>query len=402
MRNQKHDDKKITERFLSDLKPKSKPYKVVDGQGLFLHVTPAGGKFWRVNYRFEGKQQTLTLGPYPGIGLKCARDFVAKVKGVLKKDLNPAKYKNRLGLAAPPEKGSFASIANEFLENRRSSLSERYFRSIKSSLENHLFPFLGHRPIDDIDPPELLAALRQAEGQGKFNTTGKLKIFAGLVFRYAIATGKASRDISADLKGALKPAPVKHYPSLTRPADLRRLLLAIDSYPGNPVVKLALQMASLVFVRPGELRKAEWSEFDLEKAEWRIPAAKMKMKRPHVVPLSRQALEVIGKLRPFSEKSRYLFPRPRSIGDPINPGQLTYALRSLGFSPGEIVPHGFRSIASTILNEQGYNRDWIERQLAHVPGGVRAAYNYAEYLKERRQMAQDWADYLDRVKSGKE
>jgi integrase len=402
MRDQKRDNRKITERFLTNLTPKPKPYKVVDGQGLFLHVTPAGGKIWRVNYRFEGKQQTLTLGPYPRIGLNKARDFVAKAKNVLKKGLNPAKYKNRLGLSAPCEKGSFEAVANEFLENRRSSLSERYFQSIKNSLKNHLFPFLGHRPIDDIDPPELLAALRQAEGQGKFNTTGKLKVFAGLVFRYAIATGKATRDVSADLRGALKPSPVNHYPSLTKPADLRRLLLAIDSYPGNPVVKFALQLASLVFVRPGELQKAEWSEFDLEKAEWRIPAAKMKMKRPHVVPLSRQALEVVDRLKPYSEKSRYLFPRPRSLNDPINPGQLTYALRSLGFTKEEIVPHGFRSIASTVLNEQGYNRDWIERQLAHVPGGVRAAYNYAEYLKERRRMAQDWADYLDRVKAGKE
>ncbi|MDR0549883.1 MAG: tyrosine-type recombinase/integrase [Deltaproteobacteria bacterium] len=392
--------KPLTEARLKALKSKDKPFKVTASQGLYVYVTPAGRKIWRVNYRFQGKQQTLTFGHYPELGLDEAKGLLAEVKKALRSGLNPANNKSSFQRPQISVDNSFEAVANEFLEIHRHGHRESYVQSIKESLTNHIFPYIGARPIDKIDPPELLAALRRTESQGKLNTTSKLKIFVGLVFRYAIATGKAQRDASADLKGALKLITPKHYPNLTKSADLRRLLLAIDSFSGYPVVKIALQLSPLLFVRPGELRQAEWAELDLVKSEWRIPAEKMKMKRPHIVPLSRQSLALIERLRPYSQNSRFLFPSPRDKNKPINPGHLLYALRSMGFKADEIVPHGFRSIASTLLNEQGYNRDWIERQLAHVPGGVRAAYNYAEYLKERRRMIQDWADYLDKVKAG--
>jgi integrase len=393
---------KLTDLKVKSLKPAEKPYKVFDGHGLYIFVTSARNKIWRAAYRLNKVQKTFVFGAYPVLALADAREKLLNLKKVLAEGLDPASCKNQvLGRlnSVQVQDNSFSAIAAEFCEKHQSGHNERYIRALRAALDNHLFPSLGARPTDMIEAPELLAAIRQVENQGKLNIARKLKVYAGQIFRYAIATGRAKRDITADLKGALKTAPVKHRPSLVGQNGLRRLLLAIDSYQGSPVVKAALKLAPLVFVRPGELIAAEWGEVDLEKAEWRIPEGKMKMKRPHIVPLSRQALEILRELKGLTGGSRFLFPSSRVKGKTLDPANLNNALLALGFSREEMVPHGFRSMASTLLNEQGYNRDWIELQLAHVPGGVRASYNYAQYLPERHKMMENWANYLDSVRA---
>ncbi|MDR1085794.1 MAG: integrase arm-type DNA-binding domain-containing protein [Deltaproteobacteria bacterium] len=391
---------KLTDVQIRRLKAGEKPYKAMDGKGLYLHIPTTGAKIWRYNYRFLGTQKTLTIGPYPEVSLARAREKALQARQTLISGADPAARKRAEKEAARAglEDNSFESLALEYLEVRREGLKERTLKHISGRFKLHLFPYLGRRPVNEIEPSELLAALRRVEGQGALETASRLRTLAGQVFRYAIATGRASRDIAWDLRGALKAPKERHFPSLTKPEDLRRLLLAIDDYHGTQAVKAALQLAPLVFTRPGELRQAEWSELDLTKSEWKIPAEKMKTGRPHIVPLSSQAMAVIEDLRSRTGQGRYLFPGPRTVTRPITDMTLLNALRSMGFTKDEIVPHGFRSIASTILNEQGYNSDWIERQLAHVPGGVRAAYNYAQYLPERRRMMQEWADYLDGLK----
>jgi integrase len=385
---------------LRNLKPREKPYKVTDGRGLYIYIPPTGRLVWRYEFNFQGRTLTLTIGSYPEIGLKEARDIHFQARQDLQAGINPIarKQAEKTAVQTGTETNTFEALTLEFLEIHKEGKREGYIKNLLIRAKKHLFPFLGSRPIDQIEPPELLTVLRKIENQGFFETTSKMKIFTGQVFRYAIATGRTNRDITADLKGALKAPKVQHFPSLTDPRDLRRLLLAIDDFHGAPTVKAALKLAPLVFVRPGELRHAEWSEFDFDAKEWRIPAEKMKMGRQHIVPLSTQAIAILDELRPYSKKSQYLFPGQRTITRPISDATLTNALRTMGFTKDEMVPHGFRSIASTRLNELGYNWDWIERQLAHAPGGVRAAYNYADYLPERRRMMQEWADYLDSLK----
>jgi integrase len=293
---------------------------------------------------------------------------------------------------------SFESIAREFIELHKSSITPRQHRRNIQMAESRLFPILGCRPIKTIKTIDILTILRDIENQGFFEVVSKIKILVSQIFKYAIITNRAEYNITANLNGALKSKPKRHFPSLSDPKDLKRLLLAIDDYNGTTVVKAALKLAPLVFVRPGELRNAEWAELDLENAEWRIPAAKMKMKKAHIVPLSRQSLAIIQELKPLTGQGRFLFPGPRTIVRPITDATLLNALRNMGFTKDEMVVHGFRSIASTRLKELGYNWDWIERQLAHAPGGVRGA-NYPDYLPERRKMLQDWADHLDKLKN---
>ncbi|MDR1871368.1 MAG: tyrosine-type recombinase/integrase [Deltaproteobacteria bacterium] len=403
MSDTKNGKKRLSDIALKNLKAKDKPYKIADGQGLYIYVPTTGTKIWRIIYQYNGKAQTLTLGHYPMIELKEAREKLATAKRLLAKGLNPALYKTALGLnrAASDEDKSFKAVALELLTILKEDRSEGYIRGLRGLINNHLFPYLGARAVDDIEPPELLAVLRRIESHGFLTTSHKAMIFAGQVFRYAISTGKAKRDPSPDLKGALRTKATKRRAHFTRPEDIRRFLLAVDDYPSYQVVKHALQLLPLVFVRPGELQKAEWSEIDLEKAEWRIPADKMKMKRPHIVPLSRQALEILRELKALGLASRFVFPGAFNKAQSISDNTLRVALGVIGFTPDEIVPHGFRAMASTILNEQGYSPDWIEAQLAHVLGGIRAVYNHAQYLPERRQMMQDWADYLDTIKAGK-
>jgi integrase len=264
-----------------------------------------------------------------------------------------------------------------------------------------VFPWLGKRHINEITAPELLTVLRRVENRGALETAHRINQICGQVFRYAIATGRAERDISADLKGALPPTRVKHHASITEPKQVGELMRAINSYSGSFTTAIALKLSAILFVRPGELRQAEWSEIDFENKEWRIPAEKMKMRELHIVPLCKQAISLLEELRPLTGRAKYLFPSVRTDTRPMSNNTINASLRRLGYTKEQMTAHGFRSMASTILNEQGWNRDAIERQLAHSEkDGVRAAYNYAQYLPERKKMMQAWADYLDGIAQG--
>ncbi|MDR1111029.1 MAG: integrase arm-type DNA-binding domain-containing protein [Deltaproteobacteria bacterium] len=389
----------LTDLFLRNLKPPAKSTKYPDGGGMYLFATPTGLKSWRFNYKFEGHFYTLTLGKYPLASLKEAREKLAEAKKNLEAGVNPCVQKKAEKNAERSQNdNSFEVIAREWFENKKTTLVPEYSKRIWGRIEKDLLPFLSIRQISEITALELLEVLRKIESRGSIVTAHRCLQYCGQVFRYAIATGRMTHDISTDLKGALKPATHDHMASLTDPNAIGGLLRAIDGYSGNPIVKLALQIAPYVFVRPGELRHAEWAEFDFDKAEWRIPADKMKMKQIHIVPLATQVINIMNELRCYSGTGRYLFPSMRTNDRPISDMTLLAGLRRLGFSKEEMTVHGFRSIASTILNEKEYNRDWIERQLAHSDHGVRASYNYADYLSNRRIMMQEWADYLDTLR----
>jgi integrase len=391
----------LTDIFVKNLKPTDKPKKYKDIEGLYLFSAPSGLKSWRYNYRFQGKQYTLTFGAYPLMSLREAREKLFDAKRALKSGVNPGLQKKTLSEAAIAEsKNSFEVVAREWFENKKINIKENYFSRILGRLENDIFPFLSNRLISEITAPELLEVLRKMEARGAVDTAHRCLQYCGQIFRYAIATGRMSHDVSADLKGALKPAVHSHFSSLQDPNEFGQLLRAMDGYTGNLIVRAALRIAPYVFVRPGELRQAEWKDFNLDAAEWRIPAEKMKMKQVHIVPLSTQVIDIIKELQHYTGQNRFLFPSMRT-GDsrPISDMTLLAGLRRLGFSSEEMTVHGFRSFASTRLNELGYNRDWIERQLAHSErNSVRAAYNYAEYLPERRKIMQEWANYLDNLK----
>ena len=298
---------------------------------------------------------------------------------------------------------SFEVVAREWFDKYKDSWVPHHSSKIFARLEKDIFPIIGGKPIGAITAPELLEALRRIEARGAIDTAHRTLQNCGQIFRYAIATGRAERDTAADLRDAL--SPVKHisFASITEPKAIGALLRDIDAYTGNIIVRAALCMAPCVFVRPGELRRAEWSEFDLEGAEWRIPAAKMKMRQLHIVPLARQVQAILEDLHQYTGSGRFLFPSMRASTAPISDMTLLAALRRMGYTKEQMCVHGFRSMASTLLNEQGYNRDWIERQLAHGErNSVRAAYNYAEYLPERRKMMQEWADYLDELRAAKD
>ena len=313
----------------------------------------------------------------------------------------PARPRRRRRRRDNQEAETFEVIAREWYGKFSPSWAASHAKTTIRRLELFIFPWLGARPIKTITAPELLAALRRIEAKGALETAHRVKQVCGQVFRYAIATGRAERDPSADLRGAIPPASGKHMAAITDPKEIAGLLRSIDDYRGSIVTRCALQLAPLVFVRPGELRQAEWSEFNLETAEWRIPAEKMKAGAVHIVPLSRQALDILREIHPLTGHGRYVFPSPRTDSRPMSSNAILSALRRMGYAKDEMSGHGFRSMASTLLNEQGWNRDAIERQLAHAErNSVRAAYNYAEFMPERKKMMQAWADYLDGIKSG--
>jgi integrase len=378
----------------------SKPYKVTDEKGLYLEVKPTGSKLWRFKYRFAGKEKLLSVGIYPDVSLKQAREQRDELRKQIANGIDPSDIRKAVKLSHVGQL-SFEFVAREWHQKFRHRWSEKYALNTISRLEREVFPFIGSKNINDIKAPELLAVLRRMEARGILETAHRVHQKCGQIFRYAVATGRAERDPSTDLKGALPPVRVKHHASIIEPQQIGGLLRAIHGYSGSFITVCALRLAPLVFVRPGELRHAEWTEFDLEKAEWRIPAEKMKMASVHIVPLSKQAIAVIESLKPLTGTGKYLFPSIRTITRPMSENTVNGALRRLGYTGDEMVGHGFRSMASTILNEQGWNRDAIERQLAHSErDGVRAAYNYAEYLPERKRMMQSWADYLDGLAAG--
>lgn len=394
----------LNDTALRAAKPRSAPYKLTDSAGLYLLIRPSGSKLWRLDYAFLGKRNTLALGSYPMIGLAEARRERDKAKELIARNTDPSTQRKLDRIAAQAAaSNTFELIAEEWLahvelEGHAASTMTRNRRCLKLA-----YPAIGRLPVSEIKAQELLVALRKVEARSHYETTSRMRSLCGRVFRYAIATGRAERDPSRDLDGALITPKVRHRAAIVEPKAIGALLRAIDGYDGHPVTKSALQIAPLVFVRPGELRHGEWREFDLAAAIWKIPAEKMKMKTPHLVPLSRQGLAILTELRESTGNGKYLFPSIRSASRPMSENTINAALRRLGYAQEEITGHGFRSMASTLLNELGqWRADVIERQLAHQERNkVRAAYNHAQYLPERTAMMQAWADYLDSLKQAR-
>jgi integrase len=384
-------------------KATGKPYKLSDGSGLFLLVQPNGAKYWRMDYGFAGKRKTLALGVYPNVSLSDARTRRDDARKLLANDTDPGAVKQakKAAVVALAE-NSFEVVAREWLAKFSKNWKESHTLTILVRLVNDVFPWLGSRPIGEIDAPELLAVLRRVESRGALDTAHRVGAICGQVFRYAIATGRAQRDPSADLRGALPPHKGKHLAAITEPVKIGQLMRDIDGYSGTFIVRCAFKLAPLVFLRPIELTGAEWAEIDLDKAEWRIPEGKMKMQKLHIVPLSTQAVALLREIKPLTGTGQYVFPSVRTSTKPMARNTILAAIRSLGYTPDEMTSHGFRHMASTLLNEQGFNADAIERQLAHKASGVRATYNAAEYLPERRRMMQHWADYLEGLAKGAE
>ena len=394
---------KLTDTFVKTRKANGTTQKHADGGGLFLYITPEGKKSWRLGYRFMGKQKLLVIGPYPSIGLKEARERREEAKKLLLENIDPSTAKQEAKrIAANAANNSFQVIALEWLEKYSINWTSAYKKHILRRMEKYVFPSLGKRPIKSITAPELLESLRRAEDRGAGFMAHQALNECGRIFRYAIATGRAERDIAADLRGALTPRTYKHFSAITEPRAIGKLLHALSEYKGTFTLRCALRLSPFVFVRPNELALAEWKEIDFEKNEWRIPGERMKMRQMHIIPLARQAVEILRELHQLSGQGRYVFPaRGNTEKDtPMNRISLVRALRKAGYSKEEMTQHGFRAMASTMLNELGYNRDWIERQLAHGErNSVRAAYNYAEYLPQRRRMMDEWANYLDTLRN---
>ena len=392
---------KLTDNKIKSLKPRDKQYKISDGKNLFLLVTPNGAKYWRYKYIFNGREKVLAIGVYPNISLSKAREERNLAKQQLANGNDPSfikqtHYKNKKQAI----QNSFEHIAREWHNKFLSKWTDKHALTIISRLEKNIFPWIGNKPISDITSMEVLKLLHKIELRGAKETAHRVLQICGQIFRYAIITAKIESDPSAALKGALAPVKKKHYASITNPVEIGKLLLSIDNYKGYLVTKCALKLAPLVFVRPGELRKAEWAEFNFDIAEWRIPPEKMKMKTLHIVPLATQAIHILHELHSVTGSEKYLFPGLINTYRPMSDNTINYALRRMGYTSEEMTAHGFRSTACTILNEQGWNKDAIERQLAHSErNNIRAAYNYAEYLPERRKMMQEWADYLDKLKN---
>lgn len=347
----------LTETKVRTIKPSGKPLKLFDGGGLFLLVTPSGGKLWRLKYRFGGIEKLLTIGTYPQTSLVQARKNRDDARVLLEKGIDPGETKRAQKASETQETETFEVIAREWHTKFSSSWAQSHGSKIIRRLELYVFPWLGNRPIRLITAPELLTVLRRIESKGTLETAHRTQQNCSQVFRYAVATGRAERDPSADLRGAIPPASGKHFASITDPKEIGGLLRSIDSYRGSIVTRCALQLAPLVFVRPGELRHAEWSEMDLDAAEWRIPAEKMKSGVLHIVPLSRQALEVLREIQPLTGHGRYVFPSPRTDKRPMSSNAVLSALRRMGYAKDEMSGHGFRSMASTLLNEQAWNRE---------------------------------------------
>jgi integrase len=398
----------LTDIAVRSAKPQAKPFKLFDGGGLHLIVTPAGGKWWRWKYRYGGKAKGLSFGVYPDVNLKKAREKRDTARQLLAAGIDPGAARKAEKIAQAGAE-SFEAIAREWHAKFSPSWVPSHGDRILRRLERDVFPWLGKRPIAELKAPELLSVLRRIESRGAQETAHRAMQNCGQVFRYAVATGRAERDPTGDLRGALPPPKEKHHASIIEPKRIAELLRAIDSYHGFFVTKCALRLAPLVFLRPGELRKGQWSEIDLDKGEWRIPAERMKMREQHIVPLSSQAVEILRDLEPLTNRPMgfkpnapcYLFPSLRTRERAMSENAVLAALRRMGYTKEEMTGHGFRSMASTLLHEQGWNHQAIERQLAHAErNAVSAAYNFAEHLPERRKMMQAWADYLDALKAG--
>lgn len=378
-----------------------KPRKLSDAKGLFLYITPQGSKLWRMAYRFNGKQKTLHFGEYPLVSLEKAREEREKARRKLLDSIDPAAAK-KADNAAKRSKSEhcFEIIAREWHVTHMTSKSEGHAKKVIDRLEKDIFPWLGATAIKEIEAPDILAVLRRIESRGANELAHIAKRIIGQVFRYAIATGRAVRNPVPDLQGALQPVVVTHHAAITDPNKIAELLRAAYGYTGNLQTKCALMLSFHVMLRPGEIRSAEWSEIDFERKEWRIPGAKMKMREEHIIPLSDQVISLLQEIQPLTGSGKYLFPSVRTKDRPMSENTVTAALRRMGYSGDEMTAHGFRSMASTRLNEAHlFHPDAIERQLAHGERDtVRAAYNRAQYLPERVKMMQWWSNYLDSLR----
>ena len=390
----------LTDTRIRTLKFTGKPAKYADGGGLHLYVSSSGKKLWRMTYYYDKKEKVLSFGEYPVISLEKAREKRLKAKQFLTEGVDPGAHKKAIKEAQRSEvNDTFQTIAKEWHETRTSDFTEKHRGTVMYRMEKYIFPFIGGEHIARMEAPDILAVVKPLEHKGQNETARRILQIISQVYRYAVVTGRAKRNPATDLHGALRPRKVVHRAAITEPAKVAQLLRNCDSYEGYFPIICALRLAPLVFVRPTELRAAEWSEFNLESKEWRIPAQRMKMKQMHIVPLAKQAMEILEELHSYSGSGKYLFPSIRTETRPLSDATLLNSLRRMGYAKDEMCTHGFRSIASTLLNELGYNRDWIERQLAHGErNDVRAAYNYAEYLPERRRMMEEWADYLTNLK----
>lgn len=394
---------KLTDTAIRQAKPKEAPYKLTDGGGLFLLVNPGNTKYWRLKYRFAGKEKLLAIGVYPLITLKAARIAADIARLLLANDQDPGEKKRQDKLTRSlSAENNFNAIATEWFSKQSIHWSETHKVRTQGIVKNNLGKWIGTRPIKEITTPELLAALRKTENKGTLETARRALQTAGQIFRYAIATGRADYDPTPALKGALATPKGKHFAAITEPAELGLLLASIDTYKGTPEVKGALQLSPMLLLRPGELRQLEWTEIKWEQARIEIPAEKMKMRQPHVVPLSRQALEILRRLETIGGRSKYVFPSARGGSRPLSENGVRTALRALGYSNEQQTPHGFRATGRTILDEVlGYRVDWIEHQLAHAVRDANGrAYNRTAHLEGRQEMMQGWADYLDKLKAG--
>ena len=387
---------KLNDPRIRQAKPDEKPYKLFDGGGLFLLVLPGGSKLWRLKYRFGGKEKLLALGSYDkGISLKKAREEREKARAQLVEGIDPASVKKAEKHSEREQvENTFRSIALDWVETYGARWTKLHRDHVVASLEADAFPALGQLPLKEITPPMILEVIRAVEFRGALDVASRILQRISSVFRYSIQTGRATYNPAADMKGALKTRKVEHRAAISR-AELPDFLKKLNAYAGDPITKLALKLIVLTFVRTGELRGARWEEFDLDQREWRIPAERMKMRSPHIVPLSPQALAVVEELKPLTGHFDLLFPSQRDQGKPISENTLLYALYRLGYHKRATV-HGFRALASTVLNETGFRPDVIERQLAHAERNkVRAAYHRSEYLEDRRKMMDWWGACIE-------
>ncbi|GHU29393.1 integrase [Betaproteobacteria bacterium] len=393
----------LTDTFLRNYKPQGTDKKQADGDGLFVLLKANGGKWWRFSYRYGGKQKTLSMGVYPDIGLKDARERREAAKKLLAQGIDPGEQR-KTAKAASQERAAnnFRALGREWFDVWSNGISPGTAARAWANLERNVFPLLGDTPVADIAAKTILPVLRQMEARGVSNTVEKASTYISRIMRYAVQKGYAERDPVPDLRGALKKTTVKHFAAITAPLEVGKLLRDIDGYQGLPEVVGALRLAPLVFVRIGELREARWSDIDFDRAEWRYTASKTGT--AHSVPLSRQAVAILESMRPISgeDKTGLVFPG-RVKGKPLSDATINRALQRMGYDTGaQMTGHGFRAMARTLLAEElEFPPEWIEHQLAHsVPDALGTAYNRTKYLKQRREMMQAWADYLDRLKTG--
>jgi len=388
---------KLTDTQIKNTKPRSKQYKLTDGQGMYLLVKTNGSKLWRLEYSFNNKRNTHAIGSYPSITLKEARKRLVEAKELLAHDIDPNNHRKEK--KEVDENGSFEAVAMVWLEEKSCDWAAITKNRTYRRLEKDIFPWIGSLPITDIKPSDIRQILDRIQDRGALDIAKRVLQTCGQVFKHAIVNGKAEHDPTIALQGKIPSKRVKHHASITEPKKIGELLRAIDGLDSKFTTKFALQLAPLVFVRPGELRHAEWSEFDYAAKEWHIPAEKMKMPSPHIVPLSDQTLTLLSEIYELTGNGKYVFPSIRDPSRPMSENTVNAALRRLGYTTEEMTGHGFRTMASTNLNEMGWKPDVIEKQLAHEERNkIRGAYNRAEYLHERHTMMQEWANYLDKLK----